>query len=130
MKKILIAGLILILCTVAYAANVELTITIPTQYVSRAISALRACENSHVHIHFQGSQNAEDPNVPDFVLNVDYRIDEIEGETHANYGKRFIRTMLYNVILAYETKIAKEERKALIDAVPPIDVNVPDGIVE
>jgi len=129
MKKILIAGLILVLCTAVYAV-VNLTISIPDQYVSRAIAALRACENSHVHIHFQGSQNSEDPNVPDFVLNVDYRIDEIEGETHANYGKRFLRTMLYNVILAYETKIAKEDRQALIDAVPPIDVNVPDEIVE
>jgi len=129
MKKILIAGMILVLCTTVYAV-VNLTISIPDQYVSRAIAALRACENSHVHIHFQGSQNAEDPNVPDFSLNVDYRIDEIEGETHANYGKRFIRTMLYNVILAYETKIAKEDRQDLIDAVPPIDVNVPDGIIE
>ena len=129
MKKILIAGMILVLCTAVYAA-VNLTISIPDQYVSRAVAALRACENSHVHIHFQGSQNAEDPNVPDFSLNVDYRIDEIEGETHADYGKRFIRTMIYNVILAYETKIAKEDRQALIDAVPPIDVNVPDGIVE
>jgi len=129
MKKILIAGLILVLCTTVYAA-VQLIISIPDQYVSRAVAALRACENTHVHIHFQGSQNAEDPNVPDFVLDVDYRIDEIEGETHADYGKRFIKTMLYNVILAYETKIAKEERKALIDAIPPIDVNVPDEIVE
>jgi len=130
MKKIIIAGLILVLCTTVYAANVELTITIPTQYLSRAVAALRACENTHVRIHFQGSQNAEDPNVPDFVLDVDYRIDEIEGETHADYGKRFIRTMLYNVIKAYETKTATEDRQALIDAVPPVDVNVPDGIIE
>jgi len=129
MKKILIAGMILVLCTAVYAA-VNLTISIPDQYVSRAVAALRACENSHVHIHFQGSQNAEDSNVPDFSLNVDYRIDEIEGETHTDYGKRFIRTMLYNLIKAYETKTAKEERQVLIDAVPPIDVNVPDGIVE
>ena len=129
MKKILIAGLILVLCTTVYAA-VQLTITIPDQYISRTVAALRACENSHVHIHFQGSQNAEDPNVPDFSLNVDYRIDEIEGETHADYGKRFIRTMLYNVIKAYETKTATEDRQDLIDAVPPVDVNVPDGIIE
>lgn len=129
MKKILIMGLILVLCTTVYAV-VNLTISIPDVYVSRTINALRACKNSYVHIHFQGSQNAEDPNVPDFSLNVNYRFDEIEGESHANYGKRFIRSMLYNVILAYEKKIAKEKRKALIDAIPPIDVNVPDGIVE
>ncbi len=129
MKKILIAGLVLVLCTVAYAA-VELTISIPNGYVTRVIDALRACENTHVHIHFQGSGDPNNPEVPDFVLNVDYRIDEIEGESHADYGKRFIRTMLYNIILAYETKTATEDRQALIDAVPPIDVNVPDGIVE
>jgi len=128
MKKIII-GLILVLCGIVYAA-VNLTISIPDQYVSRAIAALRACENTHVHIHFQGSQNAEDSNVPDFVLDVDYRMDEIEGEIHADYGKRFIRTMLYNVIKAYETKTATEYRQVLIDAVPPVDVNVPDGIVE
>jgi len=129
MKKVMIAGLVLVLCMVAYAA-VELTITIPTQYVTRAVAALRACENTHVHIHFQGSSDPNNPEAADFTLNVDYRLDEIEGERHADYGKRFIKTMIYNIILAYETKTATEDRQALIDAVPPIDVNVPDGILE
>ena len=129
MKKVMIAGLILVLCTAAYAA-VELTISIPNGYVPRVIDALRACENTHVHIHFQGSSDQNNSEVPDFTLNVDYRIDEIEGESHADYGKRFIRTMLREVVVAYETKTATEDRQALIDAVPPIDVNVPDGIVE
>ena len=129
MKKLLTAVLIIAICSVAFAA-VQLTITMPDEYTARVITALRACENTHVSIHLQGSHDPNKPNEPDFTLKVDYRIDSIDGEGNANYGKRFITTMLRNVILAYETKVAKEERQAAIDAIPIVDVNVPDGIIK
>ena len=128
MKK-LIAVIIIAVCSVAYAA-VELVITIPTEYTSRAITALRACENTHVHIHFQGSRDPNEPDEPDFTLDVDYRLDSIDGEGHAEYGKRFIKTMLRQVIIAYETKVQTELRQVAINAIPIVDVNVPDGVVQ
>jgi len=129
MKKMIIAFLVIVLCSVAFAA-VQISLTIPDVYKARMVTALRACENTHVHIHFQGSADPNDPNKPDFSLDVDYRIDSIDGEGHAVYGKRFIATMLRNVLFAYETKVANEERQAAIDAIPIVDVNVPDEVIE
>lgn len=128
MKK-LTAILIITLCSVAFAA-VQLNLIIPDEYVTRAIEALRACENTHVSIHFHGSTDPNEPGKPEFTLEVDYRIDSIPGEGHAVYGKRFIATMLRKVIFAYETKIAKEVRQAEIEAIPIVDVNVPDEVVQ
>ena len=131
MKK-LIAVLIIALCSVAFAA-VQLTITIPDKYTARMVTALRACENTHVSIHFQGSRDPNAPNGPDFTLDVDYRIDSDPNnpaESHAAYGKRFIGTMFRNVLFAYETKIGTEERQAAIDEIPIVDVNVPDEVIE
>ena len=129
MKKSLTAVLIIVVCSVAFAA-VQLTITIPSEYTTRVVSALRACENTHVSIHFQGSRDPNDPNEPDFSLDVDYRLDSIPAEGHADYGKRFITTMLREVVRAYETKVETELRQAAINAIPIVDVNVPDGVVE
>ena len=128
MKKY-IAIIIITICSVAYAA-VQLTITIPDEYTARVVTALRACENTHVSIHFQGSQDPNDPNEPDFTLDVDYRIDSIDGEDHAAYGKRFITAMLREVVVAYETKVQTELRQAAIDAIPIVDVNVPDEVIQ
>ena len=128
MKK-LIAVIIIAVCSVAYAA-VQLTITIPDEYTARVVTALRACENTHVSVHFQGSRDPNEPNEPDFSLDVNYRIDSIDGEDHAAYGKRFITAMLREVVVAYETKIQTELRQAAIDAIPIVDVNVPDGVIE
>ena len=129
MKKLTAILVLIAICSVAYAA-VQLTITIPDEYTARVVTALRACENTHVSIHFQGSRDPNDPNTPDFTLDVDYRMDSIDGEGHAVYGKRFITTMLREVVVAYETKVQKELRQAAINAIPVVDVNVPDGVIE
>uniref|UniRef100_A0A6M3JAQ1 Uncharacterized protein n=1 Tax=viral metagenome TaxID=1070528 RepID=A0A6M3JAQ1_9ZZZZ len=129
MKKLAAVLIIAAVCSIAFAA-VQLTITIPDEYTTRVVKALRACENTHVSIHFQGSRDPNDPNAPDFSLDVDYRLDSIPAEGHADYGKRFITTMLRNVVVAYETKVKTELRQAAIDAIPIVDVNVPDGVVQ
>ena len=129
MKKLTAILVLIAICSVAFAA-VQLTITIPDEYTARVVTALRACENTHVSIHFQGSRDPNDPNTPDFTLDVDYRLDSIDGEGHAVYGKRFITTMLREVVVAYETKVQTELRQAAIEAIPIVDVNVPDGVIE
>lgn len=131
MKKT--ALLIVLLLAVAAYAVVELNFTIPDDYVTRVVAALRACENTHVSIHFQGSRDPNDPNTPDFTLDVDYRIDSDPNnpaEDDRDYGKRFIRSFVRFIVEAYEKKLETQKRQEAIDAIPIVDVNVPDGIIE
>lgn len=129
MKKFIL-GIILGISISVIAADVTLPIVIPDAYVTRAITALTACKGTYVNMMFQGSHDPNKPNEPDFNLNVNFRIESIKGEKNADYGKRFVNTILLNIVKAYEEQQRQEtinqNYKKLIEETPK--VNVPKDI--
>lgn len=132
MKKTVIL-LSILFCATAFAA-VTVTLTIPTEYATRVLTMMRQWDHCHIHIVVQGSENASDPNVPDYHAEWDIT-DKIppedpKTETPQQFGKRFIRQLLVECVKAHEMVAANGANKAAHDAIAPPDVNVPDGIIQ
>ena len=126
MRKLILV-IVLWFCTVALAADVVLQFTIPEEYTSRALNALTDCKNSRITISIVSNLPE---NYGSYVLEANYPFNEIEGESNLDYSKRFIRTMIKQIVIAYETKVRDENVQAQIEAIEIPEVNVPDEIVQ
>jgi len=132
MKK-WIALIVLCFAATAFAA-VTVTLTIPDASAARVLAMMRQWDHCHIHIVVQGSENAGDPNVPDYHAEWDITDaippEDPNTETPQQFGKRFIRQLLVGCVKAHEMVAAKATEKAAHDAIAPADVNVPDGIIQ
>lgn len=128
MKKY--ALIIVLLLVVSAYAVVEITLTVPDTHVNRVVAMMEAFGDTHISFHVQGSRDPNDPNEPDYSADGDFRIETDPNETTTQYAKRFVRTVIIEMVRAHETKLANDERKAAIEAIAPVDVNVPDEIIE
>ena len=125
-KYMLIAALLLgLLCS---GPDQVLTITVPSAHAPRVVAAFNAQADSHIHITIRGSQNAADPNTPDYSASVDYRVESDPNESQGDYIHRFVRSAMIGFVEAHEAKLL-EDAKAVYDAnSPSTDPNVPDFI--
>jgi hypothetical protein len=103
-------------------------------YPARVLAMMRQWDHCHISINVRGSENAADPNVPDYHASWDITDklppEDPNTETPQQFGKRFIRQFMLECLKAHEMVAAKEIEKAAHDAIPPADVNVPDEIIE
>ena len=134
MRKLIAAILILTLCTVAFAVDIVITLTVPEAYGPRVLEMMRQWDHCHISIRVRGSENASDPNTPDYSAEWDITNalppEDPNTENPKEFGKRFIRQFMLECIKAHEMVAAKADTKALHDAISPADVNVPDEIIE
>ena len=115
MKKLLIALTILFISTKLFAADVEVTLTFPSEYVPRIVAAIttQADKNLNLDVYYKSKQG---------------------DETNLEFYKRAVKELIRGLVLDCEETTAKEEyRQCLIDAaaaVPIPDVSVPEDLVE
>lgn len=124
-------GLFVVLLMIGTVYGVTtFTLQVPDQHISRVIAAFEAQADSHITITIRGSQNALDPNMPDYAASVDYRVESDPNESQNAYAKRFIKSAIKAFVEAHEQKLL-EDVKAVYDSnSPATDPNVPDDIVQ
>lgn len=108
-------------------ADVELTLTIPDAYVSRALAALIATADTDMVLTAQGSN---DTPAGDFHGHYHVRIDEkgVE-ETNRQFAKRYIRHLVLTVLRLYEQSLDQTRRDNEVTALDPVTVDVPDEAI-
>jgi hypothetical protein len=126
MKK-LIAILILILCTTVYAA-VSLTITVPDIHVPTVLSAMNKLTDMYITLEAGGS--ITDPR-NEFSGRWDFRIAPKDpNETNKQFADRFTKELLRASVRVVKSYEEHKRYRTDIGAIEPVDVNVPDGIIE
>ncbi len=118
---------IVLLWAVSLYAVTTITYNIPDDEGVKFLAAYIAQSNAHVNISIRGSQNAADPNVPDYSATIDFRTPVYDANVpNAAFVKR--RTALFASALNqdHKAKLAQETKKAYLDLAPVVDVNEPD----
>lgn len=127
MQRLLIG---LLLVAVA-SATTTITYNIRNDYGLELLAAFEAQADSHCTITFRGSQNAEEPDVPDYAASIDFRIPTRDpGYTDAQYVKRIAGLIIDAVKIAHEAKLQNDIRDAALAEVPIVDVDEPNEIGE
>jgi len=136
MKNKMFMITLLLMATAAFAADVVITLTVPDvkDYPARVLEMMRQWDHCHISIDVRGSENAADPNMPDYHAHIDIT-DAITPEdpnidNSRQFAKRFMRFFWIECLRGHEMVAAQSERQAAIDDVPRADVNVPDSIIE
>lgn len=130
MRKYAILIVAVLIVAVALGADQVLTITVPDAHVPRVTTAFLAQKDSHITITIRGSQNALDPNVPDYSASVDYRVESDPNESNAEYIKRFVISAMIAFVEAHEQKLLEDVKDVYDSNSPSTDPNVPDNIVQ
>lgn len=124
MKRLLIG---LVFVAVASAAT-TIIYNIPNSKGAKILAAFEAQADSMCVISFRGSQNAEDPNIPDYSAQISFRTPVRGNDSDEQYVKRIGGLIIHAVMIAHETKLQTDIRQAALAAVPIVDVNEPNGI--
>ena len=110
-----------------------LTLGVKDSQVQYVVAMMNAVMDSHISIHVQGSQNAADPNVPDYTLDasVQFRPDPNNpGETTPQKIRRLLTSITYEMSLAHHKKLKQAEAEALKAAIEPNNVDMDTDIFE
>ena len=114
----------------AYAAT-SISFNIKAAYALELLTAFDVQDDAHVHITIRGSQNAADPNVPDYFAQVDFRTPVRDpNHTDVQYAKKRIALIVDAFRCAHENKLNEDVRSEYYTSGPVFDPNVPSGIVE
>lgn len=120
MKRII--PVILGLAITVAAADVILELTVPDAYVPRAIDAFNGLQGKKITISYSMNDSSaytrftfptKDPN-----------------ETTKDFAERGVRRTIKALIEAYEYELEVERYNSDIQNIDPIDVNVPDEIIQ
>jgi len=131
-KAILITALCLVACLIgtAYAAT-TITFNISAVYAIELLEAFGAQDDAHVQIKIRGSQNAADPNVPDYSATVSFRTPIRDpNDSNVVYAKKRIALIVDAFKCAQENKLNEDIRAEYHANRPLFDPNVPSGIDE
>ena len=108
-------------------AAVQLTLTVPSEHVSRILAAFNATTDTDIVITAQG--NNDTPN-GDFSGSHHVRIEEKSpGENNTQFAKRFIRHIVLTMIRLYEQSLDQTRHDDEVLALDPVTVDVPDDII-
>ena len=130
MKTKMIIACLLVLATVAYGAT-QISFSLGDAYAQKLLTAFLAQDECHVTMLFRGSQNAADPNVPDYDARIDFRTPARDpNESLQIYAKRRIGLVVDAMRLAHEKKILQDALDVYWANAPVIDVNEPNDIDE
>jgi hypothetical protein len=125
MKK-LIAVLVVVLCSVAWAA-VNLTLTVPDQYTVQVLAAMNTLADTHMTLVSVGS--SEDH--IDFHGKWDFRIAAKDpNETNKQFAQRFTQELVRASVRLVKAQQERERYEADVAALTPPDVNVPDDVIQ
>ena len=130
MKKIAILFIMACIAGLAYGA-VTVTFTIPTSKVKYVAAMTEAVFDSEIRIEVEGSQR--DPNVPPFMLfcRVKFEPDPNNpNETTVHKFQRLQTLIVAGLTKANQKKIKDAANKAAIDALIPVELDMPDDLFE
>lgn len=104
---------------------------IRNSYGAKLLAAFEAQDESHVSISFRGSQNAINPNAPDYAASIDFRTPARDpNDTNTQYVKKRVSLIIDAIKLAHEKKLLEDVKRIYHANRPSIDVNEPNEIGE
>jgi len=128
MKRITLV--LLLIASTAGAATV-IGWSINNAYGLKLLTAFEAQDDCFVQISFRGSENAADPNIPDYAASIGFRTPVRDpGDTDAQYVKRRVGLIIDAIVQAHQAKIKNDTLKAYNELAPSVDVNSPSVIGE
>lgn len=132
MRKYVVLITAVFLVTTVYGVT-TLTLGIKDSQVQYVVAMVNAVLDSHISIHVQGSQNAADPNIPDYILDVDVQFQpdpNDPNETNTQKVRRLLTSITYEMSLAHHRKLKQAEVDAVKAAIEPNDVEMDTDIFE
>ena len=129
MRKALIC--IILICASTANAATSISFTMSQVYAVKLLQAFEAQDDCFVTITFRGSQNAEDPNEPDYSAGIQFRTPVRDpADTAQVYAKKRIALLIDAVRLAHEEKLFQDALKVYNMNAPVSTVEDPNTVVE
>lgn len=128
MKKAILISILL--CSVVYAADVVITLTIPQDYTIRFRDMMQQWSNCHIIIEVRGNTSENQDYHAKWDITDAIPPEDPNTENPQQFGKRFIRQFMVECLKAHEKVTADAETKAKHDAIVPVEPNVPDGAMQ
>lgn len=103
-------------------ADINITITIPDEYIADVVDTFTGCAGHMIEM------NCHDEELNGHTV-INY-IEQQDGEAAIDFGKRVIRKLIKGLIEVYQLDIAEDNYRAAIADIPAPSINVPDNIIE
>lgn len=132
MRKKTTIWVILVMALVGAAMGAtSITYNIPNDIALRIVTAFTEQSNSHVVIHFQDNQSAEDPNVEDYSARVGFDLGDPPDPNATNAElAAFVKRRTAKIVMAFEkahrNKLRRDEMRVYDVGRPTLDPNEPD----
>ena len=109
-------------------ADVELTLTVPSEHVSRILDAFTTTADTHMVLTSRGSSDM--PDGSDFDSKWDLRIDSKDvAESNPEFAKRYVLELVKAVVKMTELAVDITRFNDDIAAVDPAAQSVPEDII-
>jgi len=126
MKKILIAGLILILCGLAYA-GIQITYNVPVDFGKELLDALIATSNCHIKIEAWELDENGNHKHNGYKAVIDFTMPEYDPNwTDVIFVKKSIARYADAIRQMHKRKLKTDIREAYLADAPDCDVNEPE----